>query len=300
MALKWLPMGCLLLAASVLGCKGKDAAAPEAPEASDRKVLVMGPQAGELPAPSNVAAAPDDAERAESGLACIVLRKGTGTEHAAMYDTVTMHQVVWTTDGKMHMNTGNRGEPVEFDVTRSVLPGLREAIELMVEGEKRRCWIPGRLAFGEAVEGAPQDGKPRGTLVYELDLVSLKKVSGLPPAPDDVAAVPADAEKSESGLAWRVLKQGTGDKKPGPTSLVSMNYTAWTTDGKVFTSTAKKGYARSSTVGGTIPGVREGLQLMVIGEKRRFWIPPELAYARQPGRPQGMLVYDIELVAISP
>jgi len=39
---------------------------------------------------------------------------------------------------------------------------------------------------------------------------------------------------------------------------------------------------------------------MVLGEKRRLWIPPDLAYARQPGRPQGMLVYDIELVAISP
>jgi len=297
MAPKWLLIGCLLVAASVLGCKSKDTAAPEAP---GQEVTVSGPQAGLLPAPSNVAAAPDDAQRTESGLACIVLRKGTGTEHPAMYDTVDMHQVVWTTDGKMHMNTGDRGKPVQFDVTISVLPGLREAIELMVAGEKRRCWIPGKLAFGEAVEGAPQDRKPRGTLVYDLDLVNLRKVSGLPPTPDDVAAVPADAEKSESGLAWRVLKPGTGDKKPGLGSLVSMNYTAWTTDGKVFMTTTRKGFAKSSAVAGTIPGLREGLQLMVRGEKRRLWIPPELAHAHQRGRPQGMLVYDVELVAISP
>jgi peptidylprolyl isomerase len=297
MTLNWLLIGCLLLTTSVLGCKSKDSAAPEAPE---QKKIVAGPQAGDLPAPPDVAAAPEDAERTESGLACIVLRKGTGTEHPAMYDKVYMHQVVWTTDGKMHMNTGNRAEPVKFDLTKSVLPGLREAIELMVEGEKRRCWIPGHLAFGEAVEGAPDDGKPRGTLVYELDLVNLRQMLGLPEAPADVAAVPPDAEKSESGLAWRVLQQGTGDEKPGPASLVSMKYTAWTTDGNVFTSTEKTGLPRSSMVSGTIAGLREGLQLMVIGEKRRFWIPPELAYARQPGRPQGLLVYDVELVAISP
>ena len=62
-----------------------------------------------------------------------MLRKSTGTEHPGIYDTVEMNQVVWTTDGKMQMNTGDRGAPVEFDLTQSVLPGLREAIELMVD-----------------------------------------------------------------------------------------------------------------------------------------------------------------------
>jgi peptidylprolyl isomerase len=291
-------IGCLLLGAAMLGCKSKGPAASDAPA---EQVTVAGrPQPGVLPPPADAAAAPDNAERTDSGLACVVLRKGTGTEHPSTYDTVKMHQVVWTTDGKMHMNTGNRGNAIEFEVTKSVLPGLRESIELMVEGEKRRCWIPGRLAFGEVVEGAPQDDKPRGTMIYELDLVSLRKATWLPDAPEDVATVPADAVKSESGLAWRVLKEGTGDKRPSPASLVSMNYTAWTTDGNVFTSTAKNGLPRSTSVSGTIPGVREGLQLMVLGEKRRLWIPAELAYARQPGRPQGMLVYDIELVAIMP
>ena len=92
---------------------------------------------------------------------------------------------------------------VQVELTQSVLPGLREAIELMVEGEKRRCWIPGWLAFGEANPGAADDGKPRGMLVYDLDLVNLRKAVGLPKAPPDVAAVPDDATKSESGLAWQ-------------------------------------------------------------------------------------------------
>lgn len=211
-----------------------------------------------------------------------------------------MHQVVWTTDGTMQTNTGDNGKAVKFAVTASVLPGLREAAELMVEGEKRRCWVPGNLAFGEAVAGALSDGKPRGTLVYELDLVRLKKSQWLPEAPADVAAAPADAGRSESGLAWKVLSEGMGDKKPTRSSLVSMKYTAWAADGTVYTSTAKKGIPKSAMVSATFPGLREGLQLMRRGEKRRFSISPELADARQRGKPQGLLAYDVELVAIDP
>jgi len=289
---------CGLMAVLALGCKSKEAAKPE-PRVE--KTAIEGPGPGDLPAPPDVAAAPADAERTESGLACIVLRKGWAEEHPGIYDTVTTHQVVWTTDGRMLMSTGNRPDPVEFPLTQSVLPGLREAIELMVEGEKRRCWIPGRLAFGEAPEGEPQQGlKPRGTLVYEIDLVKLKKAIGLPAAPPDVAAVPDDAKKSESGLAWRVLQEGTGDKHPTADSVVSLNYTGWTPDGEVFLTTARTGLPKSTHMRSTIPGWFEGLQMMTVGEKRRFWIPAELAYRGQPGRPPGMVVFDIELVAIAP
>ena len=287
-----------LSAALLLGCKSKEAA----PEKPVEKTVIEAPAAGELPPPPNVAAAPEDAERTESGLACIVLRKGWGTEYPNIYDTVKMHQVVWNTEGKMLMSTGNRGEPVEFNVTQSVLPGLREAIELMVEGEKRRCWVPGRLAFGEAT-GAEQEQaglKPLGTLVYELDLIDLRKAVGLPEAPPDVAAAPEDAERNESGLAWRVLKEGSGDKRPGPDSVVSIHYTGWTPEGEVFMTTGTSNIPKSTHMRSIIPGWYEGLQMMTLGEKRRFWIPAELAYRGQPGRPPGMVVFDIELVAIVP
>jgi peptidylprolyl isomerase len=51
-------------------------------------------------------------------------------------------------------------------------------------------------------------------------------------------------------------------------------------------------------VGDVIPGWTEALQLMVVGEKRRFWIPSGLAYEGVEGRPQGTLVFDIELLDI--
>ena len=59
-----------------------------------------------------------------------------------------------------------------------------------------------------------------------------------------------------------------------------------------------RGEPTTFNVDGVIPGWTEGLQLMVEGEKRRFWIPGALAYDGVPGRPQGLLVFDIELIRI--
>lgn len=116
-------------------------------------------------------------------------------------------------------------------------------------------------------------------------------------APPDVAAPPADAEKTESGLASKVLQPGTGDKHPGPEDTVTVHYTGWTTDGKMFDSSVVRGQPANFPLNRVIPGWTEGVQLMVVGEKRRFWIPEELAYKGRPG-PQGTLVFDVELLEI--
>jgi FKBP-type peptidyl-prolyl cis-trans isomerase len=116
------------------------------------------------------------------------------------------------------------------------------------------------------------------------------------PAPADVATVPADAQRSPSGLAWKVLTPGTGTTKPTATSQVLAHYTGWTTDGQMFDSSVVRGEPLDYPLGGLIVGWIEGMQLMVKGEKRRFWIPQDLAYRGQPGAPAGMLVFDIELL----
>jgi len=116
-------------------------------------------------------------------------------------------------------------------------------------------------------------------------------------APDDVEAPPADAEKTDSGLASRVLVEGTGTEHPTVTSTVTVHYTGWTTDGEMFDSSVQRGNTSSFPLNGVIPGWTEGLQLMVVGEKRRFWIPSDLAYGDS-GRVAGMLVFDVELFDI--
>jgi peptidylprolyl isomerase len=120
------------------------------------------------------------------------------------------------------------------------------------------------------------------------------------PAPDNVAKPPAAAAKTASGLASIVLQPGTGKDKPGPADVVTVNYTGWTTDGKMFDSSFARNAPSSFPLDRVIKGWGEGVQLMVAGEKRRFWIPQEMAYNGTPGRPAGMLVFDIELISFKP
>jgi FKBP-type peptidyl-prolyl cis-trans isomerase len=122
----------------------------------------------------------------------------------------------------------------------------------------------------------------------------------MPETPPDVKAAPADAEKTASGLASKVLKKGTGTVKPEAQDEVTVHYSGWTTDGKMFDSSVQRGQPTSFPLNGVIKGWTEGLQLMVEGEKRRFWIPANLAYGENPGggRPGGLLVFDVELIKI--
>ncbi len=118
------------------------------------------------------------------------------------------------------------------------------------------------------------------------------------PTPPDVAGPPGDAEKTASGLASKVIEPGTGKAHPSAQSVVEVHYSGWTTDGKMFDSSHKRGRPAKFPLNRVIPGWTEGVQLMVEGEKRRFWIPEDLAYKGRPGAPQGMLVFDVELLHI--
>jgi peptidylprolyl isomerase len=77
---------------------------------------------------------------------------------------------------------------------------------------------------------------------------------------------------------------------------VTVNYVGWTTDGKMFDS----GRGVEFPLDRVIPGWTEGLQLMAVGEKRRFWIPGSLAYdnSPDPNDPKGTLVFDVELLLV--
>ena len=354
--------------------------------------------------PADVAAAPADAEKTESGLASKVLQAGTGNKKPTAADTVTVHYSGWTTDGKMFDSSVKRGEPTSFPLGQ-VIPGWTEGLQLMVTGEKRRFWIPEDLAYGPVVAGSgrpggmlcfdvelidikeaakpptdtektaggvaykitkegegdkpkadqivtfhfvaetmdgqkvqdtrsapappsvpldklpgalgelvgdmkageqrkgwlPEGQAPGGFIVADLELISFKDATPAPAVPEDVAAAPADAEKTESGIAYKVLSAGDGKEKPKATDTVKVHYSGWTTDGKMFDSSVTRGEPTEFPLNGVIKGWTEGVQLMVVGEKRRFWIPEDLAYGPVvpgSGRPGGMLVFDIELLEI--
>ena len=271
------------------------AAEPGAPAPTEAAPPVVEP---DPKAPRDVGAPPKDAKRSKSGLAWKVLRKGKGKVHPGKFDTVTIDYTGWTPDGRMFDSSARHGGSMEVVLNR-VIYGFAEGLQMMTPGEKRRLWIPAKLGYGEKAPGAetlPQ--QPFGMLVFDIELISLDKAPAVPSAPQDVAAVPADATRSDSGLAWRVLEEGTGTDHPIATSVAEVVYTMWTTDGEVVESSALRGGTDTVGISRLVPGWTEAMGLMVEGERRLLWIPEDLAYQGAPYRPAGMLVVDVKLVQI--
>ncbi len=245
-----------------------------------------------IPAPDDVAAPPADAKTTSTGLAYKVIKAGDGSGSRPSVDAkVTVNYTGWTTDGEMFDSSITRGKPAQFPLGR-VIPGWTEGLQLIEKGETTRLWIPEELAY----KGKP--GRPAGMLVFDVELLDITEPPAPIQAPDDVAAPPSDAQRTDSGLAYKVIKAGTGTEKPSETTKVTVHYTGWTTDGEMFDSSVQRGKPSTFPLNRVIAGWTEGLQLMVVGETTRFWIPVELAYQNKPGRPAGMLVFDVELIGM--
>lgn len=257
-------------------------------------------EAREAPEAPDDLQAPADAERSPSGLASQKLADGDRQGKPGPNDIVAAHFTGWSSDGSLLESTVKNGKPAQFKLDQVTIKGWVEGLQLMEKGEKRRFWIPEALAFGEN----PPPGAPRGDLIFDFELLEFRAMPKPPepiPAPSDVGSVPAEAETTASGLAFKILDEGKGAKSPAKTDEVLVHYTGWTTDGKMFDSSVARGEPISFPLNGVIKGWTEGLQLMKEGEKRRFWIPGKLAYGETPSRPgvpSGTLVFEVELIRI--
>ncbi len=103
-----------------------------------------------------------------------------------------------------------------------------------------------------------------------------------------------------SGLQYMVLQEGNGPK-PKATDRVRVHYHGTLINGKVFDSSVDRGEPVVFELNRVIPGWIEGLQLMSVGSKYKFFIPPALAYAESaPGEigPNAVLVFEVELLGI--
>src|SRR5688500_16730917 len=121
-----------------------------------------------------------------------------------------------------------------------------------------------------------------------------------PPPPDELpaseVAVPADGEKSTTGLVSKLIRKGSSNEKAEATDVVTVHYTGWSSEGRLFDSSVVRGPASTFPLDKVMAGWRECVQLMTLGEKRRCWIPENLAYKGQTGRPKGTVMFDIELI----
>lgn len=104
-----------------------------------------------------------------------------------------------------------------------------------------------------------------------------------------------------SGLQYEVLKEGEGPK-PVDTSVVSVHYHGTLMDGEVFDSSVERGAPAQFPLNQVIAGWTEGIQLMSVGSKYKFWIPSDLAYGDNGAggmiKPGAMLVFEVELLDI--
>jgi len=107
-----------------------------------------------------------------------------------------------------------------------------------------------------------------------------------------------------SGLQYQVLQAGTGPK-PKATDVVRVNYRGTLLDGTVFDDSAQHGGAATLPLPQMVDGWKEGIPLMPVGSKYRFWIPANLGFGEQgtpggPIPPNATLVFDVELLGIGP
>ncbi|MEM9602781.1 MAG: FKBP-type peptidyl-prolyl cis-trans isomerase [Pseudomonadota bacterium] len=111
----------------------------------------------------------DGVEVTASGLQYKVLTEGSGSDHPGARDRVKVHYHGTLIDGTVFDSSVDRGEPITFALNQ-VIPGWTEGLQLMVEGEKTRLFIPSNLAYGNRAAGKIAPGS---TLVFDVELLAI-------------------------------------------------------------------------------------------------------------------------------
>jgi len=236
---------------------------------------------------------PDDGAVAlREGIAMSTIRRGECTDPIGLRDTVEIDAIVWSREtGERLVSTIEKGEPLRAQL-KSLCSGLRVAVQHAHKGDKILVWCTQEMGIDPSGADIP------GGLVFEVDVLDVFRGVDAVDAPEDVACPPEDGEKTPRGVVRKILRAGTGTMHPSPRSTVRVHYTGWTTDGEMFDSSVARGTPATFSLAQVIPGWTEAVTMMVEGEVSRFWIPEYLAYQGVRGAPQGMLVFDIELIAI--
>ncbi|MBK8972027.1 MAG: FKBP-type peptidyl-prolyl cis-trans isomerase [Hahellaceae bacterium] len=104
-----------------------------------------------------------------SGLQSEIMKKGIGDRHPSATDQVKVHYHGTLINGRVFDSSVDRGQPIVFGLNQ-VIPGWTEGLQLMVEGEKRKLFIPAELAYGD--RGAGVIG-PGSTLIFEVELLEI-------------------------------------------------------------------------------------------------------------------------------
>src|SRR6266487_5829430 len=163
----------------------------------------------------------------------------------------------------------------------------------------------------DAIAGKPQlttDQVKEVMATFEKDMEQKQKAAGDKNASEGAKFLEENKKKegvkaTVSGLQYKVIKDGTG-AQPKATDTVTVNYRGTLINGTEFDSSYKRGQPATFPLNGVIKGWTEGVQLMKVGSKYQFFIPPNLAYGeRSVGpdiAPNSMLIFEVELLGVKP
>jgi peptidylprolyl isomerase len=230
-----------------------------------------------------------------SGLQYEILQKGTG-KMPVKGGKVSVHYTGKLTNDTVFDSSIKRGQPISFKLgVGQVIKGWDEGIALLHVGEKARFTIPSNLGYGErAVGSIPANS----TLIFDVELVD---------AQDPFVAVPYDVKgldtlTTASGLKYLMVKKNPEGTQAKSGMKVTVHYTGYLLDGKMFDSSLERGQPIEFGLGQgqVIAGWDEGIALLKTGEKARLVIPYQQAYGES-GRPpiipaKATLVFDVELL----
>ena len=212
--------------------------------------------------------------------------------------TVTVHYVgVQQSDCKEFDSSWSRKEPATFGLDQ-VITGWRTGLVGMKPGGRRHLVIPAKEAYGDK----KTDGRPAGTLVFVVDMISAKA----PVAADPQALVDATTRGIPKVVVPSPLPTTltTVDDVVGkgaavaPGMTVVAHYVGVDAQGNQFDSSWRNGDPAKFSLDQVIPGWSEGLVGMKVGGRRTLVIPADQAYGNTPqaGRPAGTLIFVVDLV----
>ncbi|MGE0409604.1 MAG: FKBP-type peptidyl-prolyl cis-trans isomerase [Amphiplicatus sp.] len=220
-------------------------------------------------------------------------------------DVVTVEYVGALIDGSEFDSSRAHGAAARFPLDQ-VIPGWTEGVQLMSEGDRYRFYIPSDLAYGET--GTPNGPiGPNAALIFDVELLDVTDPERNAEEAKKFLAENAGKEgvkTTGSGLQYQIISEGpAGGASPSDANIVKVHYKGTLTDGTEFDSSYARGEPAEFPLGRVIPGWTEGVQLMSVGDKYRFFIPPSLGYGEQGSRdgsigPNEALIFEVELLDV--
>lgn len=313
----WL-IGVLVAALAISAC-GKKEAKTEEPEATSEGAIAPEGAAGAVDqklADENRAASEkflsgnankSGVKSTATGLQYEILAEGPadGLSPGAD-DLVAMNYGAAKIDGVEFDSSRAHGAAPRFPIAAVANSWAEEALKLMSVGDRYRFYVPSDLAFGE--NGTP-DGVigPNEALIYDIELISVTNAAGNLDAAQKFLSETAKrpgVKTTQTGLQYEVLAEGPADgKSPTDANIVKVHYKGTLIDGTEFDSSYGRGEPAEFALAGVIKAWTEGVQLMSVGDKFRFYVPPDLGYGKE-GRPDGpigpneALIFEVELLDV--